>query len=292
LSTLFVIASETLRSKTYLGESLTLDNDEFVSLSLCDAEFVSGPEVGWADSHGLMLYVAKRIAEKSHERIRVAGHMGPCFGHDDSEKWQERLHQCEAEIETHLTKGNTELSVDLQVWGFRHEAFSYIWKVLDQYARGPVSLARTDFPNEQKLQFIRALWDGFVEVPVFERLSLAKHKILHLFLPTKMNLQTARELQAEGRQSESQELVHSARAILQRKLTDGQSLLQESVQPLVNEYRRDDKREGLNKTLGRALQLLQSPPLLRAAEFDHWLNELDTCLNELREATHKEPETA
>jgi hypothetical protein len=167
------------------------------------------------------------------------------------------------------------------VWGFRHEPErSPIWHALLEIANAESEGTGGASKLASRLRDAFRVAGSLAKLKVpenVERLSVLKHRIVHLFLPIDMNLQTAEELRREGQEgsARAETMSQGADASLEGKLVQARSLLDECGKLI------GDKRMSL--PFKRISELLSEKPKLQTQDFHQWLTGIDTALNELRE---------
>lgn len=211
-------------------------------------------------------------------RIRVAGHLKPCFGSLANLDWQrdQRFPEKEQGLQTELG-----LKIDLQIWGFHHKKeWSEIWTVarqIKEYFNNPSDQRKADFfvaleeAFERSTLALEARPTHTAERVRWEGLSVLRHEILGLFDPLRIRLETAREIK-EDDPLRAREIGSSVEASLTLKIAKALKLLAQFEPRLIG----SDAAEGLRRM--RA-QLGAQPDL---SEFGDWLNQLDDSLNNLR----------
>jgi hypothetical protein len=271
VSKLFVVASNVLLGNDYLGDKGNMP------VRLGDVLLVAVKEEKWKQLEGSIVKVIKHYQP---DIIRVAGHLRPCFGEaaEEVSKWQIRFLKHEKGLKELLacdSKSDNSVKLDIQVWGFHHDEYSKIWNVLTTVK----DYTGDEASDRQKVEFANYLLSVFedtVAQNVYERISIVKHRVVHLFLPIKFRLQLLDELRAEGQHDEEtvEKILQEISISLNDKLNEASNLL--NALDDIASLRSNSAKKTVADILGGST-------VLEAAKFTDWLCSLDTELNNLRE---------
>ena len=281
---LLIFVSDKLRS----SEFLDLRSEETDVLIMGDGQLTVEKEPETTDPWETELkeIVIKKIVSLENwegAQVRIAGHLRSCFGADAQLDWERDQRFLEKEENLKRSLGT---NLDVQIWGFHHEeGWSPIWRTVIQIIKvieakeetvktGFLEALENVFQTGSLISYEDANREGTKRV--WEKLSVAKHEIVGLFDPLRIRLETARDISAEdpGRAGEIRVEVQGS---IDLKLKKARRLLEDLGADITCE----EAAEWFRQISAR----LDAPPTLSA--FAEWLNQLDDCLNKLRNAVTK-----
>jgi hypothetical protein len=295
--TLFIVASDKFRQiclDDVTNQCIDLKSSTLVALK--EPPEMTNP---WASNlQRRILREIEGFVGRSNLRVRVAGHIGPCFGWRNEEPDAPResiMRDRPLPDKEAMLKSVFGAELNVQVWGFHNdERWSRIWRALTT-ARDAVNDAATD---DEKRNFEHRLLKAFEESQIedetakevdsrwarYEHLSVIGHDILGLFNPLRIKLDTAAERDAAAAKSDdrqyrekSSEKAHRLRAevrqLLPEKTSRARALLDEAA-GILHRGKDDDRWK-------RAVAKLEIPPVISREGLWEWVGEMGDILKDL-----------
>ena len=171
---------------------------------------------------------------------------------------------------------------DLQIWGFRHEPkYSPIWDAMTEiYTALSESKLFGKTAEELGSKLDRAFSEAMAR-DAYEEISLFRHKILGLFVSTRLKLEVAAERPGNSDESSMQRI----RASLPVKKIEALRILEEGMLRLELSDRTTIRHIEAKRVA--VVEILNDLPHLDAAdtaskEFNIWLSRLTESLGQMR----------
>jgi hypothetical protein len=298
METLFIVASTRLRNV----ELASLAESDRIQLGVCEVVLLE--EAPWSTISGTVVDLIPETARV----VRVACHNEPCLGTTNYYTYQQEDASKIEELRTNLVTRGAHERLDLSVWGFHHVTGAPIYDALVRLKYWK------EFPDE--ISTVRTLLLDSFRLPdhisTYDRLSVIKHRLIGLFAPINLQLQTLDELGKHDRTALIQkicdgvaakekfaiQLIEDAAKIAQnaegemglrlgkklgkidRLVTEGLALLRRSPTEWLERF----------ESIGTASSSAGPAPAATAgerpdAEFHKWLQRLDNASHEFRDAT-------
>jgi hypothetical protein len=178
METLFIVASTRLRNV----ELAPLADSDRIQLGACEVVLLE--EAPWSTISGRVVDLIPETARV----VRVACHNEPCLGTINYDTYQQEDASRITELRNRLEKRGEKL--DLSVWGFHHVTGTPIY---DAFSR----LKHWKELRDEAFTLRTLLLDSFrlpAHISTYDRLSVIKHRLVGLFAPINLQLQTFGEL--------------------------------------------------------------------------------------------------
>jgi hypothetical protein len=201
--------------------------------------------------------------------VRIAGHLGTCFGKTHEMGWQQNF----SDLAQELMLAHADLApLRVEVWGFGHDPGCRIWAVL----RRIYDVLSDSASPDARLAFIQDLAAAFAPEAPPPPVSTLRHDLVGAFSLIMQQLQTARDNSSFF--EKARQKFPARRAIADDVLT--------KLQSMADRVADADRRARAQSALQSTRAVVAAVPAISGTPadiqpFSSWMKQLETAVSKL-----------